>query len=431
MEREMAILPTRQARVEAYHQRQEVHKKMKQLTSEMTEYDKAMSEIRRAHQIQSAWYTRHTAEYNGQPIPGWTLVYTHPEGGGREGKKVERAQFIMKCPDGECRGFLSSAYKCGTCQNWACPDCLVVKGKEKDTAHTCDPTLKETVALIIKDSKACPKCGERISKIDGCDQMWCVDCHTAFSWASGKVINGVIHNPHYYEFLRKQGGDAPRNAGDIPCGGIPHYYTLSQRVRGLSRVEQTELMNIHRIVSEVSDQRAAQYQGQFTQEDNGDLGVKYLLREITRDQMKAELSKREIKRSKQMAIRAVLEMFALTGAEILQRVVAHEGAITTKEVQPILGELRALRIYVNESLQQISRVKGCSVPQIGVLNVKGEGEPWKWIPFYKVSKALATAKKAAAKTAAASKKKEEVAVQPTTSSFKDTFSDTDSSSESE
>ena len=126
-----------------------------------------------------------------------------------------------------------------------------------------------------------------------------------------------------------------------------------------------------------------------------------------------------------MAIRAVLEMFALTGAEILQRIVAHEGAITSVEVQPILGEVRALRIYVNESLQQISRVKGCSVPQIGVLNAKGEGDPWKWVPFYKVSKTLATAKKTAATEAAiaAAKKKEGVVVKPNTPSFSDTESE--------
>lgn len=74
----------------------------------------------------------------------------------------------MKCPDSECRGFLSTAYKCGTCQMWACPDCLVIKGRDKDSEHTCDPGQKESVALIIKESKPCPKCGERISKIDGC-----------------------------------------------------------------------------------------------------------------------------------------------------------------------------------------------------------------------------------------------------------------------
>jgi dolichol-phosphate mannosyltransferase len=109
----------------------------------------------------------------------------------------------------------------------------VIKGKDKDVEHTCDPGVKETVALIIKESKPCPKCGERISKIDGCDQMWCIDCHTAFSWATGQLVNGVVHNPHYYEFLRQQGnGVAPRNAGDFRLLSRPALDALNSMNEG-------------------------------------------------------------------------------------------------------------------------------------------------------------------------------------------------------
>lgn len=206
VEREMAILPTRQARVEAFSKRKETEKQMADLTKEIRDLETQITRLNRQQGVQSAWYHRHNAEFMGQAVPAWTLAYTHPQGGGGVVEKKERAQFIMKCPDEDCRGFLSSAYKCGTCANWFCSDCLVKKGEEKDAPHTCDEKLKETVALIIKESKPCPKCGQRISKVDGCSQMWCIDCHTAFDWTTGKIVNGVVHNPHYYEFLRKQGG---------------------------------------------------------------------------------------------------------------------------------------------------------------------------------------------------------------------------------
>lgn len=383
VEREMAILPTRQARVEAFTKRKETEKAMSELTGKIRELEAQITQLNRQQGVQSAWYHRHNAEFMGQPIPAWTVTYTHPNGGGGAVEKKEKAQFIMKCPDSECRGFLSTAYKCGTCNNWACPDCLVIKGKEKDTPHTCDEKLKETVALIIKESKPCPKCGQRISKIDGCDQMWCTDCHTAFSWTTGKIVNGVVHNPHYYEFLRKQGGGAaPRVAGDLPCGGVPYYHTLLGAVRGLSNPIVTEIAEIHRTVSEVNDQRVGQYQGAFTQEDNGDLGVRYLMKEITKDEMKKELAKRESKRNKQMAVRAVLEMFALTGAEMLQRFVRGE-KLKEKEATEVIQELRALRNYANESLHRISQVKGVSVPQIGRASDAGARNQWRWIQFYK------------------------------------------------
>lgn len=392
VEREMAILPTRQARVEAFSKRKETETAMATLSKQIRELETQITALNRQQGVQSAWYHRYNAEFMGQTVPAWTMAYTHPQGGGAVEKK-ERAQFIMKCPDEGCRGFLSSAYKCGTCANWFCSDCLVKKGEDKDAPHTCDEKLKETVALIIKESKPCPKCGQRISKIDGCDQMWCTECHTAFSWTTGKVVNGVVHNPHYYEFLRQQGGGAaPRVAGDLPCGGVPYYHVLMTNMRGLPASIINEVSEAHRTISEVNDQRVGQYQGAFTQEDNGDLGVRYLLREITKEEMKKELAKRESKRNKQMAIRAILEMFALTGAEMLQRF-TRDPKLTLTQAQEVVTELRALRDYANDSLYKISQVKGVSVPQIGMRREQAAGgttaavesfrQFWRWIQFFK------------------------------------------------
>ena len=65
------------------------------------------------------------------------------------GKEVgQRREFIMRCPAEGCRGFLSTAYKCGTCECWACVECHVSIGKEKECAHTCDPQTVETAKAI-------------------------------------------------------------------------------------------------------------------------------------------------------------------------------------------------------------------------------------------------------------------------------------------
>ena len=98
------------------------------------------------------------------------------------------------------------------------------QGPARDTAHVCNPDALATARLIATDTKPCPKCGELITKVDGCDQMFCVMCHTPFCWRTGQVItHGAVHNPHYYEWQRQMNGPGTAAAAlqvNVPCGGL-------------------------------------------------------------------------------------------------------------------------------------------------------------------------------------------------------------------
>lgn len=62
-----------------------------------------------------------------------------------------------------------------------------------------------------------------------CDQMYCIKCHTAFSWRTGEIETRHIHNPEYFRYLRENGEFIPRNPGDIPhngCNELPNYRAL-------------------------------------------------------------------------------------------------------------------------------------------------------------------------------------------------------------
>ena len=153
----------------------------------------------------------------------------------------ERKVFIKKCPVDECKGFLSSSWKCGICSTWVCPDCFEIKGTvcdeitkhQLDEQHTCDQNSLESAKLIKAETKGCPCCGVPIFKISGCDQMWCICCKIAFSWKTGLRVNGVIHNPHFYEFQR-QGGGAVINAPNAQiCGGIPGQRSWNDRIKAI------------------------------------------------------------------------------------------------------------------------------------------------------------------------------------------------------
>ena len=130
-----------------------------------------------------------------------------------------------KCPDSECKGFLNSVWKCGICEKWTCPNCNVIKGYSRDSTHECNEDDVATARLLKSDTKPCPKCNVLIHKIEGCDQMWCTACHTGFSWNRG-TIETQIHNPHYYEYMRRN-GNIQRNVGDIVCGRDITDYRIS------------------------------------------------------------------------------------------------------------------------------------------------------------------------------------------------------------
>jgi hypothetical protein len=123
--------------------------------------------------------------------------------------------FVGKCVKPACEGFIGTDYVCGLCKVHVCEDCM----EPSEGTHICNADNVLTVKALRKEAKPCPKCAAMISKIDGCDQMWCVVCRTAFSWRSGS-IETVVHNPHFFEWMRRTGhhiAPGPVNVGNPAC----------------------------------------------------------------------------------------------------------------------------------------------------------------------------------------------------------------------
>ena len=62
--------------------------------------------------------------------------------------------------------------------------------------------------------------------------MWCTQCHVAFSWRTGEIDHGNIHNPHALAWKRKN-GNLGRNLRDVPCGGLPNNHRLDDFINRL------------------------------------------------------------------------------------------------------------------------------------------------------------------------------------------------------
>lgn len=424
-----------------------------------------------------------------------------------EKTKAVATKFVRRCTAPDCKGFLSSAWKCGLCSSWACPDCFEIKGLVHDAPHTCTADALATAALIRKDTKPCPTCGEMISKIDGCfavdtpirymdgtigmsqnvkigdvlmgddgtprtvqdvctgddemyevyqsnaqsytvnskhtlvllsptndilempleeyislplsiqseymgiqntktptviqvrstgpgtyygwslngnkrflledgtilrncDQMWCISCHTPFSWATGHAIKtGIVHNPHYFQWLAKGGQAAPQNPGFIPCGGLPNGYQVQTTLASANKEDRKEMLDILRICGHMSDVERHRYERHLDPLNNEDVGVQYLLKESSEENWKQTLAKREKERQKSNEIRDILDAFNGAAIDLFRRIdlnkaPKYDREEATKLIMELRVELEELRKFTFTAMSDVGKSFNCSVPWI-------------------------------------------------------------------
>ena len=268
---------------------------------------------------------------------------------------VQRRQFVRACPYTDCKGFLSTAWKCGLCEMWTCPDCHEGRGPDREAEHTCNPDSLETAKMLDRDSRNCPKCAAMIFKIDGCDQMFCTQCHTAFSWRRGTIETGTIHNPHYYDYMRRH-GNLPRNPGDVPCGGLPSWYDLAVRFK----LRQSPWYNLigaaHRSIGHTQHVLIPRYTTNL-QADNRDLRIKYMIGDLPDDEFKKKIQQRDKARQRKADIRQVCEMVAAVLTDLFQAL------DRTGDLQTFIDSVNEFKDHVNLTLKKVSaRWTNCATP---------------------------------------------------------------------
>lgn len=438
----------------------------------------------------------------------------------------EKKRFIRSCSDPECKGFLSSQWKCGLCDKWTCPDCHENKGLDRNGPHTCDPNNVASAKLISHDSKPCPNCHTGIFKIDGCfakdtpiltwdgevlpvqnieigmeligeeaqirtvistfseeddlylieqqaginytvsgkhllvlqrevfskdgksigfyiteisveeflntvpeherndyygykiqrddiihlssfkikhvgkgeyygfmlnngnkflladltvvsncDQMWCTQCHTAFSWRTGK-IQTTVHNPHYFEYMRKKGGNNA-NGPTFDCNNFEINHntlnTINRYAKNHTYLTHSSKHNDYKKLDKLTNCLQPYLDATLHRKQQFDLGtgnniynlnqshrINYMKNNIDLGKFKTLIQRNEKREQKSSEILQVFELVQTAFKSICERVIISlkDSKKNEYDLSPI-DELDGLITYANELLADISRCYKC------------------------------------------------------------------------
>jgi len=276
-------------------------------------------------------------------------------------EQQEKKVCTVKCPVQDCRGYLCDKYVCGLCHVTICKDCNEVKEVSADgkVEHKCDEGKVATMIEIRKTSKPCPKCGMAISKIDGCDQMFCIapGCHTAFSWTTGLVETGVIHNPEYFRLLREGKIQDPRHRQHQgACGQIPMFYDVQIKLLR-ARITQDQEARFAHYYQRFTHHRQVtlrRFRDQTAREANR---LKYLTGEMDEETFKQKVYVANLADERKNEERQIIETFVSIGEELFRQLEYYNAIDTLTQMETVTDITYKAIVALNTKHKYVGCVK--------------------------------------------------------------------------
>lgn len=303
-EREIGLMPSTQPFVELYHERDRLYNNIHEMRNKIMALESQIYMTRR--NIQEIENNIETGNIS-------------------ESKK--RTEYVRNCPDNDCRGYLNRSWVCGVCNKNVCNKCheIIVGTKEE---HACIPENVETAETIMRETVPCPKCSTRIFKISGCNQMFCTQCKTPFDWRTGRVINGEIHNPHYFEWLRSRQGEnapAPAAAARRECGQhvsasdfSTAVYMFESQKRNISNPKEHQMIETYRNILHLAHEIEPRYNIDVYSL-NRNIRINYMMSRIDETEFRETILRTNREAEKKQEWRQVFNMISTSCRDVIDR----------------------------------------------------------------------------------------------------------------
>ena len=381
LQEQRRLLPGDEPRAAAWHAADKIEEEARALQAEAAALEDRAADLRET--ADAMWDRARHVRHGDQVVQG-------------EGTGIK----LGRCALPGCKGSLDAEGVCCVCSQCHCTTCLEAYGDGAREGHTCNPSKVATIKLLRETARPCPGCGAQVAKVrdGGCDQMWCTQCHTTFSWATGRAQVGArIHNPHYIEHLRANGGAPARAPGDIPGGALCTARALMRSIKGLPREQCLVIRNCWELARRAA-QRVETW-ATYLVDDGADRAqrarVAYLVGRATEEEMSQDCLAARETHERETQVHARLATFAGGTAKIL-RAAMPLLATSPQAAEAAVGQLRTLRRDISSELATISITWDKSSPQLAW----EDGAPRAWIaparvtskhPLYKACVAKAQA----------------------------------------
>jgi hypothetical protein len=280
--------------------------------------------------------------------------------------------YKFHCPFNGCNGYFyeNKGDTCIICNSTVCKKCeSVIKSK----GHKCDSDVLANVLLLKNDTKGCPKCSTLIYKISGCDQMYCTKCKTPFSWNTGEIDNTSIHNPHYFNELRQNGGfirvGDPRgidiNQDNMPCEErMIDTFTILQITRKIQDID-LDKDNVSFLFTLVQNMNEIKSKIVQLDPDNTELRLLFICNDLTKEQFQKKIYARDIDQIKRNEFNYLYDLYLTITDDYLKRIISKQ--IEFNELEKGVDEAKKM---MNTHVNDLSSIFGLLFKKSNIKNPK-------------------------------------------------------------
>lgn len=325
-EREKNLLPQTQENIKILNEQKLIDKRIEELQMRMNELQSEIEEL----------------EFKRNGLAPFQAV-----------KKEYYNEILSPCPKETCRGFIENTMKCGICSIKVCQRCHDIDVDD----HKCLAENLISVQMMEKETKRCPNCLVRIFKVSGCDQMWCTYCNIAFDWKTGEKIKGIIHNPHYYEYMEK-------NALNQECDENQlHFPSETELRRVLDELNcaadlRYQIIEVYRYMIYHHQVILQRLPTRLDPDGNLDLRIRYLTNEINEEDFKIKLQRRHKDNEKKIEYRDISETYVYLINDIFKTF------LQRKDLDLLIRHIRIVTEQSQQAIQQLNKRYNSNLPLV-------------------------------------------------------------------